>query len=126
MKAENLWLRSIVPQLLRTACREESEVRGCPDPGCKRERSALERDNGAVPRFYFHLLNDIDAPDGEGIELPDLDAARQCAERSLRFTAAETLRETSKVVLSHRILIENADGTVLHTVLLRDVVKVEG
>jgi hypothetical protein len=79
-----------------------------------------------VPQFYFHLLNDVDAPDEEGVELPDLDAARQCAERNLRFTAAETLKEKGQVVLSHRIQIEDAEGNVLDTVHVRDVVKVEG
>jgi hypothetical protein len=28
-----------------------------------------------VPWFYFHLFNDMDVPDIEGIELPDLTAA---------------------------------------------------
>jgi hypothetical protein len=25
-----------------------------------------------LPRFYFHLVNDVDAPDEEGAGLPDL------------------------------------------------------
>ena len=78
-----------------------------------------------VPRFYFHLLNDVDAPDTEGVELPDLATARECAERNLRFTAGETLKEDRRVVLDHRILIEDGEGNVLDTVRVSDVVKVE-
>jgi hypothetical protein len=78
-----------------------------------------------VPIYYFHLLNDVDAPDEEGIELPDLHAARQCAERNLRFTTGETLKENGRLVLCHLIQIEDAEGNVLDTVHVRDVVKVE-
>lgn len=42
-----------------------------------------------VPRYYFHLLNDLDAPDEEGKELPDLAAAREQARYNARFTAGE-------------------------------------
>jgi len=35
-----------------------------------------------VPRFYFHLIDDFDAPDEEGVELPDLEAAREHAKGS--------------------------------------------
>jgi hypothetical protein len=78
-----------------------------------------------VPRFYFHLLNDVDAPDQEGVELPDLNAALEQAVRNARFTAAETLKETGRIVLRHRIDIEDERGHVLQTVHFGDVVKVE-
>jgi hypothetical protein len=78
-----------------------------------------------MPRFYFHLLNDVDAPDEEGIELPNLDEARRYAERTARFTAAETLKEQGNIVLRHRIDIEDEQGSVLDTVHFGDVVKVE-
>jgi hypothetical protein len=82
-------------------------------------------EEGAVPHFYFHLINDVDAPDEEGVELPDLAAARQCAERSLRFTTGESLKESGRLILCHLIQIEDAEGNVLDTVHVRDVVKVE-
>lgn len=81
--------------------------------------------SAAVPRFYFHLLNDVDVPDEEGRELPDLEAARQFAAQSLRFTTAESLKEQGRIVLKHRIQIEDAEGNVLHTVRVSDVVQVE-
>ncbi len=78
-----------------------------------------------MPRFYFHLLNDVDAPDEEGKEFPDLDAAREHARRNIRFTAAESLKEQGRVVLSHRIQIEDGGGNVLDTVFFSDVVNIE-
>jgi hypothetical protein len=79
-----------------------------------------------MPRFYFHLHNDVDAPDPEGKELPDLDAAREAAVRNARFTFAETVKENGRVNLDHRIDIENEGGLVLDTVWFRDVVTIEG
>jgi len=79
----------------------------------------------AVPRFYFHLLNDVDAPDEEGKELPDLAAARLHAIQNLRFTAAETIKEQGKLVPGHRIHIEDASGNLLDSVSVAEAVKIE-
>ena len=78
-----------------------------------------------MPVFYFHLLNDVDAPDDEGKELPDIEAAMQHARRFARFTAADTLKADGRIVLSHRINVEDGTGSVLGTVTFGDVVKVE-
>jgi hypothetical protein len=67
----------------------------------------------------------VDAPDEVGVELPDLDAARQLARHNLRFTASEVIKEQGKLVPNHRIQIEDADGHVLDTIYVGDVVKVE-
>ena len=77
-----------------------------------------------MPHFYFHLLNDVDAPDDEGKELRDLDAAREHARRMAIYTAAESIKDQAHLVRSHRIQIENADGKVLDTVHFGDVVTV--
>ena len=79
-----------------------------------------------VPRFYFHLYDDVDAPDPEGVELPDLEAARKYALRNARFTAGETIKETGRLVPDHRIDVEDEQGNVLTTVRFADVVKIEG
>jgi hypothetical protein len=78
-----------------------------------------------LPGFYFHLVNDVDAPDEEGTELPDLPAAREHAVRNARFTMAETLKEQGTLVKRHRIQIEDEAGNVLDTVYFGDVVLVE-
>ena len=78
-----------------------------------------------MARFYFHLLNDVDAPDKEGKELPDLAAARDYAKVNVRYSAGEMLKEHGRIVLSHRIQIEDAEGNVLDTIYCSDVLNVE-
>jgi hypothetical protein len=78
-----------------------------------------------VPRFYFHLHNHVDLPDGEGVELPDLEAALAHAVSLVRFTFGETAKDEGRVVLHHRIDVEDEQGSVLGTVHFRDAVRVE-
>ena len=78
-----------------------------------------------MPRYYFHLYNDVDAPDLDGVDLPDLAAARQWGLRNARFTAAETIKETGRLVPAHRIAIEDEDGKLLDTIYFRDAVSIE-
>jgi hypothetical protein len=79
-----------------------------------------------VPRFYFHLRNDLDVPDHEGAEFPDLNAALEAAATNARFVLAETVKDEGKINFGHRIDIEDEQGHILETVSFRDVVKVEG
>jgi hypothetical protein len=67
-----------------------------------------------MPRYFFHLHNDIDALDEEGVELVDLDAARARARHSVHL------------VLDHHIDIADESGAILETVRFGDVVTVEG
>ncbi len=78
-----------------------------------------------MPHFYFHLYNDIDASDDEGREFPDLAAARNYALGQLRRLVGEIAKDTGRIVLSHRLDIEDEQKTVLDTVRFGDVVKVE-
>ncbi len=78
-----------------------------------------------MPRFYFHLHNDIDVIDEEGRELDDLAAAREWARHEARNMAGEMAKEKGRVALHHRIDVANAQGEVLETVRFGDVVTVE-
>jgi hypothetical protein len=78
-----------------------------------------------VPRFYFHLRNDMDVPDEEGREFPDLAAARACAVSLARFEVSEMVKADGRVVLHHRIDIEDGNGRALDSVAFRDVLTVE-
>lgn len=78
-----------------------------------------------MPRYFFHLHNDVDAVDEEGVELPDLPAARLVALHHARFSAGQAIKETGRMVLDHRIDIADRDGNVLDTVHFRDAVTVE-
>jgi hypothetical protein len=79
-----------------------------------------------MPLFYLHLRNELDVPDDEGVELPDLGAARARAAAAARFTLAQTAMDEGKINFTHRIDIEDEQGRVLDTVWFRDVVQVDG
>jgi len=78
-----------------------------------------------MPRFYFHLLNDMDVPDNEGQDLADVQAARSCALELARFEASEMVKRNGRIVLWHRIDIEDEQHRIVDTVRFRDVVEVE-
>lgn len=78
-----------------------------------------------MPRYHFHVHDDVDAPDEEGIELADLDAARSAAVAGAIELMCALLRSEGRIALHHRIDIENDTGAVLATVQFRDVVTIE-
>ena len=78
-----------------------------------------------MPRFYFHLYDNLAVLDDEGVELPDLEAAWSHAVRCARVTFAETAKDEGRVVLHHRIDIADEQGAVLETVQFGDAVTVE-
>lgn len=78
-----------------------------------------------MPRFYFQLYDDVDVPDDEGVELADLESARAYAVKCARVTFAEMAKDEGRVVLHHRIDIEDERRSVLDTVHFRDAVRVE-
>jgi hypothetical protein len=75
-------------------------------------------------RYYFHLRNDLDVPDPEGKELADLEAARAHAIVMARFEVAEAAKLDGRVVLSHRIDIEDEQGSLLISVSFEEAVSV--
>ena len=78
-----------------------------------------------MPRFYFHLYNDIVAMDDEGIELPDLETAKAAAIINIRDLLTEDVMK-GRMPLQHRIEIADGDGAVMAVVPFRDAVTVEG
>lgn len=77
-----------------------------------------------MPRFYFHLRNDLVVDDEEGIEVPDLAAAREYALFNARSLAAENVYK-GHLNLSHRIEIADETQRIVGIVTFRDAVKVE-
>jgi hypothetical protein len=78
-----------------------------------------------MPRYYFHLYNDINVPDDEGEDLPDLAAAQAFARREARVLAGETVKQDGRITLHHRIDIENEQRSVVGAVHFRDVVHIQ-
>ena len=106
----------------------ENSWQGLPQSGAEpRLRSGTmprPAHSARVPRFYFHLRNDIDVPDDEGKELPDLEAALELAASQARKLAGEVVKEQGRITLSHRIDVEDEDHKLLATIAIRDVVRV--
>lgn len=78
-----------------------------------------------VPRFFFHVRDDIEAPDNEGAELPDLEAARDKALHEARSMMCETLLRDGRISLDHHIDIEDEQGELRATVQFADAVRIE-
>ena len=78
-----------------------------------------------MPRFFFHLIDDLDVPDIEGVELADLDAARARAVRSARSLMCETMEREGRITLHHRIDIEDDRQQVLASMPFGDAVRIE-
>ena len=78
-----------------------------------------------MPRFYFHLYNDEDTFDREGMELPDEAAAHEQAVRAAKDMASQGVAD-GRLVLDNRIEVVNERGDTIVTVYFRDVVHVEG
>jgi hypothetical protein len=78
-----------------------------------------------VPRYFFHLRNDLDVPDPDGVELRNLNEARAMATHNARFSAGQSVKDEGHLIGDHRIDIEDENGTVLDTVYFRDAVKIE-
>jgi hypothetical protein len=68
----------------------------------------------------------MDVPDEEGIDVPDLDAARASAVEQARGLIGELVKTDARIALDHRIDIEDDGRRVLDTVIFRDIIKVEG
>jgi hypothetical protein len=44
-------------------------------------------------RYFFHLHNDVNLPDEEGLDLPTETAAREYAQEMAQVMAAESVRD---------------------------------
>ena len=79
-----------------------------------------------MPHYYLNLHNvHVDAPDDEGQDLPDLDAARQQAIEGIRdFIGHEAL--SGKLDLRGRIVITDAGRATLETISFADAFTIHG
>ena len=78
-----------------------------------------------MPRYFLHLYNHVEARDEDGVELPNIGAARMVALHNARFTVAETIKTEGRFAGDHRIDIEDGEGNVLDTIYFRDAVTIE-
>jgi hypothetical protein len=82
--------------------------------------------NGSrLPRYYLHIRSvDYVALDDEGTELPDLDAARECALAAAREILASLIK-VGDDKLPECIVISDQSGIQLAAVPLRDALPIQ-
>ena len=77
-----------------------------------------------MPRYFFHLYDDLIVHDEEGVELPNPAAARLNALIEARELIAEQVRR-GYFVLSHWIDVADEQGKLVLTVMFRDAVDIK-
>jgi hypothetical protein len=77
-----------------------------------------------VPRYFFHVYDDVIAQDEEGVELPSVAAARLNALIGARDLITEQVRR-GYIVLSHWIDVVDEQGAPVLTITFRDAVDIK-
>jgi hypothetical protein len=77
-----------------------------------------------MPRFFFHLYNDMITTDEEGRELADVATARAVAVDEVRAVMTDEVLK-GRLTLSHRIVVADESGHVVATVRYADAVDVK-
>jgi hypothetical protein len=78
-----------------------------------------------MPRFFFHLHDDLDAEDPEGVELPCADAVPAYAWANAVSIICEHVR-SGRVNLDHYLEVADERGQLVHTLKFRDAFVIEG
>ncbi|HEU4652021.1 MAG TPA: hypothetical protein VFS49_11470 [Croceibacterium sp.] len=78
-----------------------------------------------MPRYFFHLHNDVDVLDEEGLNLPDLDSARETALVEARNMAAESVKD-GHLTLSHYVAVTDENGETLFRTSFQEAVRIDG
>jgi hypothetical protein len=78
-----------------------------------------------MPRFFFHLHNDVNTFDEEGSEFPDLASAREHARAEALHMAAASVTEHQRLNGDHRIEVADQSGEVLCSVFFRELVQIK-
>lgn len=73
--------------------------------------------------YFFNLYNDVTAMDYEGVEFPDLAAARAHGMEETRTMAAASAM-CGEINMRHRIEIADSSGAVLDTICFSDAVTI--
>jgi len=78
-----------------------------------------------MPIFHLNVFNNVITLDLDGLERPDLEAAKADAIAGARDLITSDIREGRTVHRSHRIEITDDAGQLLHTVRYGDVVDLQ-
>ncbi len=90
-----------------------------------RQLNAFERIIIGWPRHFFHVFNDEETVDEEGVELADQEAAMALAAAEARNLAADSVKIHSHLILRHRIEVADAEGRTIGQVRFGDAIRIE-
>lgn len=74
-----------------------------------------------MPRYFFHVFDDLEVRDDEGVELRNLEAVRAYAALAARHLVSDSLQAGGRINPDHRIDVEDEEGRVVVTVPFGDV-----
>lgn len=77
-----------------------------------------------MPKFFFHIHDDVVIRDDEGLELPDTDAARAEAVRGIRAMICDQVMK-GRLALHHRVNVEDEAGAPVLALAFEDAVRME-
>jgi len=78
-----------------------------------------------MPRYFFHLFNDVVSLDDEGLELPGLPDAKEKALEEARILVCESVKK-GHLNLDHRIELSDETGQKVLTLTFRDAFTIDG
>lgn len=78
----------------------------------------------SMPRFFFNVHDDAVTADEEGVELPDVEAAKLEAIRGARSLACEQV-SNGYLNVSHRIEVQDVDRRQVATVRFGEAIRIE-
>ncbi|HEX9932376.1 MAG TPA: hypothetical protein VGB08_05990 [Allosphingosinicella sp.] len=77
-----------------------------------------------MPRFFFHVYDDVIVLDDEGMILADEGAARAAALAGARALICDTVRK-GRISLGHRIEVKDEAGATVVDLSFAEAVKIE-
>ena len=77
-----------------------------------------------MPLFFFHIYDDLDFTDEQGIEMADAATARVAALAGARGMMSEQVKN-GRLVLHHRIEVEDEDGGSVLSLPFGDALVIE-
>lgn len=78
-----------------------------------------------MPLFFFHIYDDIEFLDDQGMDMADAAAARDAALAGARGMMSEQVRK-GRLSLHHRIEVVDEGGGAILTLPFADAVEIEG
>ena len=79
-----------------------------------------------MPRFFFHVHNDIDADDEEGVELPASTDLRAYTRDCICGLICDSIKRHERLNLDHYVLVTNEVGQDVLKLTFREAFTIIG